>query len=63
MMVNGFGSISKHFNTSQNSKIESKQEENKRENSTDKEENSDGNDSQKTLIMTIMIKGLMMKIE
>ncbi|HHN8249103.1 cytochrome c biogenesis protein/redoxin [Clostridioides difficile] len=47
MMVNGFGSISKHFNTSQNSKIESKQEENKRENSTDKEENSDGNDSQK----------------
>ncbi|SJR12506.1 Thiol-disulfide oxidoreductase resA [Clostridioides difficile] len=47
MMVNEFGSISKHFNTSQNSKIESKQEENKRENSTDKEENSDGNDSQK----------------
>ena len=47
MMVNGFGSISKHSNTSQNSKIESKQEENKRENSTDKEENSDGNDSQK----------------
>ncbi|MFA1707305.1 cytochrome c biogenesis CcdA family protein [Clostridioides difficile] len=63
MMVNGFGSISKHFNTSQNSKIESKQEDNKRENSTDKEENSDGNDSQKTLIMKIMIKGLMMKIE
>ncbi|HBG1213119.1 redoxin family protein [Clostridioides difficile] len=47
MMVNGFGSRSKHSNTSQNSKIESKQEENKRENSTDKEENSDGNDSQK----------------
>ncbi|HGM3508709.1 redoxin family protein [Clostridioides sp. ZZV15-6383] len=47
MMVNGFGSISKHFNMSQNSKIESKQEENKRENSNDKEENSGGNDSQK----------------
>lgn len=47
MMVNGFESISKHFNMSQNSKIESKQEENKRENSNDKEENSGGNDSQK----------------
>lgn len=47
MMVNGFGSISKHFNMSQNSKIESKQEENKRENSTNKEERSEGNDSQK----------------
>ncbi|MBY2476118.1 redoxin family protein [Clostridioides difficile] len=47
MMVNGFGSISKHFNISQNSKIESNQEDNKQSNSKDKEDNSSSNDGQK----------------
>lgn len=47
MMVNGFGSISKHFNIPQNSKIESNQEDNKQENSKDKEDSSSGNDGQK----------------
>lgn len=40
MMVNGFGSISKHFNIPQNSKIESNQEDNKQANSNNKEDSS-----------------------
>lgn len=47
MMVNGFGSISKHFNIPQNSKIESNQEDNKQSNSKDKEDSSSSNDGQK----------------
>lgn len=47
MMVNGFGSISKHFNIPQNSKVESNQEDNKQSNSKDKEDNSSSNDGQK----------------
>ncbi|NMS88504.1 redoxin family protein [Clostridioides difficile] len=47
MMVNGFGSISKHFNIPQNSKIESNQEDNKQSSSKDKGDNSSGNDGQK----------------
>lgn len=47
MMVNGFGSISKHFNIPQNSKIESNQEDNKQANSNNKEDSSSDTGGQK----------------
>ncbi|MFL8709620.1 cytochrome c biogenesis protein/redoxin [Clostridioides sp. GD02377] len=47
MMVNGFGSISKHFNIPQNSKIESNQEDNKQANPNNKEDSSSDTGGQK----------------